>query len=120
MICLICGKDFEIKKRTKAQNRKLCYDCIPENLPKLERDKKYRFLIKQKVDKEKLLRGCDCCGYRKCAAALEWHHPNNDKLVNPSNCLGSNGYKGYIRYKEEIKKCELLCANCHRERHIGD
>jgi hypothetical protein len=117
MICLICEQDFKIKENSKAQNRKLCYNCIPEGITKLERDRLYRILIKQKVDIEKLTRGCDCCGYKKCASALEWHHPNNDKVVNPANCLRSNGYKGYLRYKQEIKKCSLLCANCHREKH---
>ena len=118
MECLICHKQFEIKSGAKAHNRKLCYECVPEGLNKLERNKRYRVLIKELVDKEKLNRGCDVCGYNKCAAALEWHHPNDDKLVNPSNCLGSNGYDGYLRYQEEIKKCSLLCANCHREEHF--
>lgn len=117
MKCLICGNNFEIRKGSKAQNRKLCYDCIPEGLNKLERDKLYRSLIKNKIDKEKLSRGCDRCGYKKCATALEWHHPNEDKEINPADCLRSNGYKGYILYQEEIKKCNLLCANCHREIH---
>lgn len=118
MICLTCGCEFEITQGSKAHNRKLCYTCIPEGIDKLERNRLYRVLIKRKVDTQKLLRGCDKCGYNRCAAALEWHHPNDDKLVDPSNCLSSNGYKGYLRYEQEIEKCELLCANCHREEHF--
>ena len=117
MICIMCGNQFEITKGSKAHNRKICYDCVPEDLTKLERDKIYRRLIRNKIDAEKLARGCDRCGYDKCPTALEWHHPNDDKLVDPANCAKSNGYKGYLLYQEEIKKCELLCANCHREEH---
>ena len=70
MICLTCGCEFEITQGSKAHNRKLCYTCIPEGIDKLERNRLYRVLIKRKVDTQKLLRGCDKCGYNKCAAPL--------------------------------------------------
>ena len=120
MKCILCGDDFNIHQGSKAHNRKMCYNCIPEGLTKIDRDKLYRKLIGNIINEEKLERGCDRCGYNKCAAALEWHHPNNDKLANPGDCLRSNGYNGFILYKQEITKCELLCANCHREEHFNN
>jgi hypothetical protein len=65
------------------------------------------------TQKLKLERGCDRCGYKKCAAALEWHHPADDKVAEPSNLL----HYSLDKYLTEIEKCELLCANCHREEH---
>jgi hypothetical protein len=74
-------------------------------------------LFREKSHKDKLARGCDRCGYNKCAQALEWHHPNDDKAYEPSNLLRDGTDTSYKKYLEEVEKCELLCANCHREIH---
>lgn len=119
MICKICNKQFQIINTHGGQNRQVCYDCVPQGLTQSEREKIIRQAIKRKVSDEKLQRGCDICGYNKCAEALEWHHNNDNKNFNPSNCLTGRGFKGYEMYLKEIEKCELLCANCHREKHYG-
>lgn len=58
---------------------------------------------------------CEKCGYDKCAEVLEFHHKN------PSQKDFSVSRKGHCRSWErvskEIAKCDLLCANCHREIH---
>lgn len=58
---------------------------------------------------------CCKCGYKKCISALEFHHMDpKEKDFGISN-------KGYTRswniIKEELDKCILVCANCHREIH---
>lgn len=62
----------------------------------------------------KLSRGCSVCGYNKCASALDFHHKENGKEISVSQMIRKKGLKAI---KEEIKKCEVLCANCHRELH---
>ena len=58
---------------------------------------------------------CEICGYNKCIAALEFHHINpEEKDFAISN---SNIYKNIEALKQEIDKCMLVCANCHRELH---
>jgi hypothetical protein len=57
---------------------------------------------------------CSVCGYNKCLAALEFHHVDSTtKDKNYSN------YKNAFtdKFKTELDKCVLLCANCHREHH---
>jgi hypothetical protein len=58
---------------------------------------------------------CEMCSYSRCIEALEFHH------VNSSGKDFSISDKGYTRswnkVKEELDKCVLLCANCHREIH---
>lgn len=119
MVCYICGRDFTLRKTWGGSNRQVCYDCIPEGLTQKEREKiQYDFFMK-KANDIKLARGCDRCGYNKCAQALEWHHPNKDKDADPSTILMNRSVKSFDRYLQEIAKCILLCANCHREEHFG-
>jgi len=58
---------------------------------------------------------CERCGYDSCAEALDFHHTNSsDKDFS----ISSKGYtRSWKRVKEELDKCLLLCANCHRELH---
>lgn len=62
------------------------------------------------------INGCAICGYSKCDAALEFHHTNpEDKKFQVT--ARTTGYKKIV---EELNKCILLCANCHREIHWGE
>lgn len=57
---------------------------------------------------------CDCQeNDRRC---LEFHHLR-DKLFQISYLLTSGHSLDFL--KEEISKCVILCANCHRIRHGG-
>jgi len=58
---------------------------------------------------------CSQCGYDRCLDALEFHHVESSvKDFGISN----RGYtRSWKRVQEEIEKCVLLCANCHREHH---
>lgn len=108
MECKICGSEFDRGK----SSRKCCYECLPIGLQRSGRVKAKRRATAKQIKKEKLLRGCDVCGYKKCSYALDWHHINDDKEVNPSE-LSSD----IDKYREEVSKCILVCANCHREIH---
>ena len=58
---------------------------------------------------------CSICKYSKCISALEFHH------LDPTQKEFGISSKGYTRswdkVKEELDKCILVCANCHREIH---
>ena len=57
---------------------------------------------------------CKICGYNKCVNALEFHHRDPSEK---SFSIGTSGGKSYSSLTEEMKKCDLVCANCHREIH---
>lgn len=57
---------------------------------------------------------CCICGYNKCPTALEFHHKNPEEK---DFTLGANANISFAKANEEIKKCILVCANCHREIH---
>lgn len=57
---------------------------------------------------------CEECGYDRCSDALDFHHRDpRTKSFNISGRLS----KGWSKIEAEVKKCKLLCSNCHREEH---
>lgn len=60
---------------------------------------------------------CVICGYDTSYKALDFHH-KNPKNKDFTICTSLN--KSWANIKAELDKCELLCANCHRERHDYD
>jgi len=58
---------------------------------------------------------CKRCGYDKCLEALEFHH--RDPSEKEFNVSSKGHCRSWERVKKEIEKCDLLCANCHREIH---
>ena len=56
---------------------------------------------------------CCRCGYSRCLRALHFHHTDPD---NKSFGLSEKGAtRAWVLVVEELKKCILLCANCHAE-----
>ena len=73
------------------------------------------------VDAIKLAAGCELCGYRAEACALDFDHLNPEnkyrtrtgRLVHVADMVKGERY-GLPTILEEISKCRVLCANCHR------
>ena len=58
---------------------------------------------------------CIFCGYDKCNDALDFHHLD---LKEKEFGLSVRGLtRSWEKIKEELDKCILVCANCHRELH---
>ena len=76
---------------------------------------------KQIVDAIKLAAGCELCGYREEACALDFDHLNPDdkyrtrhgRLVDVADMVKGERY-GLATILAEIAKCRVLCAICHR------
>lgn len=60
---------------------------------------------------------CQLCGYDRCVAALHFHH------IDPARKRFHVALRGAARSLErvraEVRKCVLLCANCHAEVEAG-
>jgi len=109
--CTKCNKNKHEKefhyKKTENRYNSWCKECVYE----FQRNR-WQLLKLKAIN---LFQGkCSICGYNKNIAAMEFHH------INPE-------YKEYSWTKmrllkwgeivEELKKCVLLCSNCHRELH---
>ena len=58
------------------------------------------------------------CGYSACLSALEFHHRDpkeKDFGISRHKYLNREETKQKLRI--ELDKCDLICSNCHRERH---
>jgi len=64
------------------------------------------------LDDIKLSSGCIDCGYNEHAEALDFDHVKGQKKFNVS-IISTRSLESLM---EEIAKCEVVCANCHRVR----
>lgn len=114
--CEICRKKF-IPINSNAKTRKYCYECSPSYTTTQERTASIIQLRKAMKHQAVLIKGgkCEICGYDKCEAALQFHHRNPKEK---SFGLGQGGNThSWSEYLQEVMKCDLLCANCHLEKH---
>ena len=99
----------------------------PEKRKQSQRDHYYRnkdrYLKRNRERKKKLKKlwlefksslSCEMCGENHIST-LDFHHIEKHPDNRPVNKLVSN-YNFKEAY-EEIKKCAVLCANCHRKHH---
>lgn len=61
---------------------------------------------------------CQVCSYDKCQNALEFHHINPEEKELSFGRFRANPI-AIEKIIQELKKCILVCANCHREIHEG-
>ena len=59
--------------------------------------------------------GCQLCGYIRCFRAVTFHHLR-DKVHGLTLREFQRSWKGLI---PELRKCVVLCHNCHAEVHDG-
>ena len=126
--CLECSP-YGLHNTIKLEGRKyLCSRCGETDSSKFS---KGRFTeckkCRSKYNETKLLQNkqksveylggkCVCCRYNKYPCSLDFHHVDpTQKDKNFSTKL----HWSWERLKEELKKCVLLCSNCHRAFHSG-
>lgn len=140
--CESCGKPFPAKavidgKMRSMYRRRFCLECSPfgahntskeppgtgdlsERRRKKRNAKTYRSLKRRRVRRKQELVAsfggkCIDCGYSECLAALEFHHRDPG-----TKDFGLGNFSGSLeRLLIEATKCDLVCASCHRLRHLA-
>lgn len=79
---------------TQQRQRKFKYDCVQYKGGK-----------------------CTMCGYNKCLNAMEFHHRDPYEKDFTIAQLRYTSFDKNPAVKQELDKCDLVCANCHREIH---
>jgi hypothetical protein len=97
----------EYRKRWSPEQRKR-YNKVKNRTARVKHTKR-----RVVVQKYKMLKGCCICGFNKHYSALDFDHINRDKKIKNVSRLVTDtcSWKTVV---EEIKKCRVLCANCHR------
>lgn len=116
MISKICAKCkcekplSEFHKKTKNIYHSYCKDCLYTTQKERWKDRKQKAI--------ELMGGkCSNCGYDKNYAALEFHHLNPNEKEFDFGKLRQCKWETVVT---ELKKCVMLCSNCHRETHHPD
>ena len=117
--CKNCGVELTVDNTYRRSGREAnfpvgyyrkCKKCY--NAGKAIRRKENKIsIIKQLGGK------CVSCGSDKCAGALELHH--KDPATKEHAIVDITMLADTERIQREVDKCVLLCANCHRETHLG-
>lgn len=108
------GYDYRCKECQKASNKKWC-EANWSNKMKQQNERVRD--IAEKIANIKTSQGCLICG-EETACCLDFHHLDpKSKEINPA-CMISNGW-GWSRIENELNKCVIVCANCHRKIHAG-
>lgn len=144
--CKVCNKEFKVTRKDKECCDKKCsskYWRIKYPEKAKIKDKKYispynsqirkNWYNKKKKSSEyverikkqardrykkmqdflndyKMSKGCQDCKYKENPVALDFDHVRGKKLRNVSQS------KSISQAKIEMKKCEVVCSNCHRIR----
>lgn len=130
--CKRCGQLKDVSHFNKVSNRKRgyhvwCKECLKEydhNRHLAQHDKimnqkyKRRHLIHTWLIENKKNLYCVKCGEND-PCCLEFHHLNpSEKEFNISDAI-KNGYS-IKRIELEMKKCIVLCSNCHKKEHANN
>lgn len=107
--CVCCGDP--LNSGTGSKQVRYCEKCsagLTSQSYKELYDKRRNLLLEEAGGK------CTMCGYDRCKAALHFHHRQATTKVfglSGSDLVGHT----WLSIKQEVAKCDLLCANCHIE-----
>jgi hypothetical protein len=79
----------------------------------IQRVKQYSLKIREEVYQYKSSTPCMDCGQQYPYYVMEFDHVRGEKVANIADMINKNTT---LRVWDEIEKCELVCANCHRLR----
>ena len=96
--CLVCHAE-----RQSAYAKRSSYKSV----------KKYKTKIREFIASQKIGHCCDC-GNTYPPYVMDFDHVRGDKNFNLS--IAANKRISLDKVKQEIEKCDLVCANCHRVR----
>lgn len=102
--CKLCTRAYSLSHYNS--NKQVYTDRALQHAPAV------RARFKQFVESLRL--ECSQCGENH-PAVLDFHHTDpSEKEANPSNIRNRQDFLA------EIKKCVVLCSNCHRKLHWGE
>lgn len=130
--CRVCGLFSEHTKRAsrcRSCNKKYLKKYYRENEKKIKKAnaawREKNILKKRATDEKRRLNRvawvnklksnpCTDCGNTFPSVCMDWDHTDDNKTYDVSRLVNQGQAKSKIL--AEIRKCELVCSNCHRIR----
>jgi len=122
--------DFAVNRTKKSGRQDYCRSCLPEmnrawrlknhGLSRLINNQSDKRRIEEttaKVNAFKAARGCADCRVSSPPYILDLDHRRGDKEGHIGTLVRS---RSWDRLQEELAKCDVVCANCHRVRSFID
>ncbi len=117
--------EFNWKNKSKGIRQWVCRECHSKYLRTHYRQNPTTYLNSTKKTRKKLLEyikeaknlPCKDCGVKYPYYVMDFDHRNSKEkkfIISKFNQIGS-----FEKIKTEIAKCDVVCANCHRERTFG-
>jgi hypothetical protein len=127
--CYRCKKEKPLSEFYKNKHKPDGYQIICKKCRAVEQHKHYlknkkyykklrekqRLERKQIIDEIKKNSKCIRCGLDNIIV-LEFHHRDSDKKEDTISNIVQNGWS-IKRLLKELKKCDVICANCHKIIH---
>ena len=107
---VIKGKEFHGYRENMKGSIAPIYKKIGSHKASAERSKNRAEKNREFASRVKKILGCAFCGYKTNAVALHFDHIDRQKKSGIISLM-VNGSRQ--RLKNEMKKCQVLCANCH-------
>lgn len=104
--CITCGETDP--EKFYGHSRSMCKNCHAKDSFRRQRANRTRGI-------EYLGGECKNCGFKGCDASFDFHH--RVPAEKADNFIRHKTWS-WEHLKSELDKCDLLCANCHREHHF--
>jgi Tfp pilus assembly protein PilE len=105
--CIECNKEYQRRHYNKNKKR---YQSKSKEWKRSKKSENHNFLYNHVMKRG----GCKECGEKDYACIQFDHKDGSDKKSCVSFLVSS--HKPLSVIKEEIEKCDILCANCHAKR----
>jgi len=106
----------EQSKKSYQKNKEKYQKYYQSNAAKLKRNaRNYELKRLSEFEQWKRTLSCSKCGENH-PACIEFHHVDPSKKEKTISYLRNSKKK----LQEELKKCIVLCANCHRKLHYEE
>lgn len=116
--------EFSVRNKNTGLLNVWCRDCFREyDRSRYLADRERLIGLKKRLRKKKSAEfrefkeslSCLVCG-ESTPECLDFHHVDGEKYGNISTIVNRWSVD---RFKKELEKCVVLCANCHRKVHSG-
>lgn len=107
--CRVCNMEYSpFYKWAGRTFQRVCKKC---RLSSLQAHRKH---MRRVVNRWKCMKGCSVCGFKGHHFQLDLDHVDPTTKNNKGNHRSYEPGWNKDKIKEELSKCVILCANCHR------